>query len=229
MSKINNSMKKIWFFGDSWCNNGDPGTWPFLLAEQNNCQIAHLGTAGMSLQGTLQEFLDNVDYIQKEDIVVFVYTSVNRWRFKNSCYRLGVATREDIAQSHQNITEEQYQTFCKYLIHLSDNEEEVLRSACIINFMLNYNLPCKSIHIPAFADFPIKYLPNFKEIGINIKSDNTYNLTRMIWDIESKLGLENNFIQTTSYEWNHCGAPGSEYDSNQIICDLAQELIDNDT
>lgn len=219
-------MKKMWFFGDSWCCTSEPGTWTKLLADNNDCMIAHLGSSGMSLQGFLQDFLDNVEYIQQDDIVVFVYTSIYRWRFKDSCFRYSVWDKDTMNGVHQYITDEQMNAYAKYVMHLSDKHEEELRGACYINYILNYNLPCKAIHIPAFGDFPIQYLPNFTPIKDIKTSSNTYNLTQLMWNFEIKNNFTRGEIQHSSYTYNHCGEPGTNTDAHPLVFELAQKLLD---
>lgn len=216
----------MWFFGDSWCCSSQPGTWTKLLADNNDCTIAHLGSSGMSLQGILQDFLDNVEYIQQDDIVVFVFTSIYRWRFKDSCFRYSVWDKDTMNGIHQHITDEQMNAYAKYVMHLSDKHEEELRGACYINYMLNYDLPCKAIYIPAFGDLPVKYLPNFKPVAQNNHTESTYNLTRLMWEFEKQNGFKKNEVQHSSYAYNHCGEPGTNTDAHPLVFELAQKLLD---
>ena len=225
MAKINTIMKKMWFFGDSWCYSSGPDTWTKLLADNNGCMISHLGTSGMSLQGMLLDFLNNVEYIQQDDIVVFVFTSIYRWRFKDSCFRYSVWDKDTMNGIHQHITDEQMNAYAKYVMHLSEKHEEELRGACYINYMLNYDLPCKAIYIPAFGDIPIKYLPNFKPVAENYYTDNTYNLTRLMWDFEKQNGFKKGEVQHSSYAYNHCGEPGTNTDAHPLVFELAQKLL----
>lgn len=218
-------MKKMWFFGDSWCYSSGPDTWTKLLADNNGCMISHLGTSGMSLQGMLLDFLNNVEYIQQDDIVVFVFTSIYRWRFKDSCFRYSVWDKDTMNGIHQHITDEQMNAYAKYVMHLSEKHEEELRGACYINYMLNYDLPCKAIYIPAFGDIPIKYLPNFKPVAENYYTDNTYNLTRLMWDFEKQNGFKKGEVQHSSYAYNHCGEPGTNTDAHPLVFELAQKLL----
>lgn len=215
----------MWFFGDSWCYSSGPDTWTKLLADNNGCMISHLGTSGMSLQGMLLDFLNNVEYIQQDDIVVFVFTSIYRWRFKDSCFRYSVWDKDTMNGIHQHITDEQMNAYAKYVMHLSEKHEEELRGACYINYMLNYDLPCKAIYIPAFGDIPIKYLPNFKPVAENYYTDNTYNLTRLMWDFEKQNGFKKGEVQHSSYAYNHCGEPGTNTDAHPLVFELAQKLL----
>ena len=100
--------------------------WIDEWAIQTNSQVAHLGFAGKSLHATMQDFVNNIQFIQSDDIVVFVYTSIFRWRFKNNCFRQGVSTIEDQNKAHQNITKEQFDAYNRYLLYLSDPKEEDL-------------------------------------------------------------------------------------------------------
>ena len=76
-------MEKIWFFGDSWCNNGDPGTWPFLLAEQNtNVALKNsdhgyiIETGKVMLEGTAKSLLN-------DDKVKELYLGISKEGRKN--------------------------------------------------------------------------------------------------------------------------------------------------
>ena len=219
-------MKKIWFFGDSWCASGQKGTWTNLLAVKNDCSIAHLGIAGLSLQGTVQDFLDHVDFIQKEDIVVFVYTTIFRWRFQNSCFNYSVWDLDTMNGEHQSITEEQMNAYKKYTMYLSHKKEESLRGACYINYLINYNLPCKAIHIPAFGDFPSDMLSSFVPIKPTTRAANTHNLTELVWDFEEDNGFKPGEVQQDEYSPNHCGEPGTNTDAHGLVAEMAQGLID---
>ena len=216
-------MKKIWFFGDSWCCSAEPGTWVDELAIRTNSHIAHLGFAGKSLHTTMQDFVDNIQFIQSDDIVVFVYTSVFRWRFQNNCFRQGVSTREDQNQAHQNITKEQFDAYNRYLLYLSDPQEEELRAASYISYMNNYPLPCKTIHLPAFGDFPIDYIPGFKTLE-NIDASNTGNFTSLIWQFEKDNNLTSG--ATSSSIDNHMGEPGTPTDAVPYILKNIEHLLD---
>lgn len=216
-------MKKIWFFGDSWCCSSEPGTWVDQLAIQTNSQVAHLGFAGKSLHATMQDFINNIQFIQSDDIVVFVYTSIFRWRFKNNCYRQGVSTLKDQNQGHQNITKEQFDAYNRYLIYLSDPQEEELRAASYISYMYNYPLPCKTIHIPAFGDFPIDYIPGFKSLE-NIGFSNTGNLTSLIWQFEKNNAFPVGTVSSSIH--NHMGEPGTVTDAVPYILENIEHLLD---
>ena len=186
-------MNKIWFFGDSFCgtsfNDEDENKleWTDLLARDFNCNIAHLGTAGSSIPFLVKQYLENLDFIQPNDIVVFVYTSVYREYFKGKNFRpipdfLPLKEKMDsinVCNENNPITEREFSAWNNYLIHLHDIEDAIFRGAMCVNYLLKFNHKCKTYHIPAFADFPHEYC--------KIKSN--YCITEIVDDLSSSMGL----------------------------------------
>jgi hypothetical protein len=89
--------------------------------------------------------------------------------------------------------------------------------------MYNYPLPCKTIHLPAFGDFPIDYIPGFKTLE-NIDASNTGNFTSLIWQFEKDNNLTSG--ATSSSIDNHMGEPGTPTDAVPYILKNIEHLLD---
>ena len=228
-------MNKIWFFGDSFCDTSfncetedeNKLEWTDLLARDFNCNIAHLGTAGSSIPFLVKQYLENLDFIQPNDIVVFVYTSVYREYFKGKNFRpipdfLPLKEKMDsinVPNENNPITEREFSAWNNYLIHLYDIEDAIFRGAMCVNYLLKFNHKCKTYHIPAFADFPHEYC----------KVNSNYCITEIVDDLSSSMGLNPEQRETMISGNNHMVS-----DDRKISCVksaykvIKEHYIDND-
>jgi len=71
-------MKKLGFFGDSFCESREPHSWCVLLAEKLGHQVTHWGRGGASVWNTFMEFEDLLEKEQLPDTMVFCWTEPYR-------------------------------------------------------------------------------------------------------------------------------------------------------
>ena len=71
-------MKKLGFFGDSFCESREPHSWCVLLAEKLAHQVTHWGRGGASVWNTFMEFEDLLEKEQLPDTMVFCWTEPYR-------------------------------------------------------------------------------------------------------------------------------------------------------
>ena len=71
-------MKKLGFFGDSFCESREPHSWCVLLAEKLAHQVTHWGRGGASVWNTFMEFEALLEKEQLPDIMVFCWTEPYR-------------------------------------------------------------------------------------------------------------------------------------------------------
>lgn len=228
-------MNKIWFFGDSFCDSAfkhetddeNKLEWTDLLARDLNCNIAHLGIAGSSIPFLVKQYLENIDFIQPNDIVVFVYTSVYREYFKGKNFRpipdfLSLQDKLhsiNIPNQGNPINEREFSAWDNYLIHLHDRNDAIFRGAMYINYLLKFNHKCKTYHIPAFADFPHDYC----------KLTSDYCITAIVDDLSDSMGLSPDQKESMVSGNNHMVS-----DDRKISCVksaykvIREHYIDND-
>ena len=228
-------MNKIWFFGDSFCDcnykqetdDENKLEWTDLLARDLNCNIAHLGTPGSSIPFLVKQYLENLNFIQSNDIVVFVYTSITREFFKGKNFRpipdfLPLEEKLEsinIPNEGNHISEREFSAWNNYLIHLHDTEDAIFRGAMYINYLLKFDHKCKTYHIPAFDDFPHEYC--------KLKSD--YSITTIVNDLSDSMGLNPKQRESMVSGNNHMVS-----DDRKISCVksaykvIKEHYIDND-
>jgi len=71
-------MKKLGFFGDSFCESREPHSWCVLLAEKLAHQVTHWGRGGASVWNTFMEFEALLEKEQLPDTMVFCWTEPYR-------------------------------------------------------------------------------------------------------------------------------------------------------
>lgn len=89
-------MKKVWFFGDSYC--GYEENWVKQIATNLNAEVANLGVPGSSVYFLLNDLLEKRDKIQKEDTVILCITNTDRHFFNYTNlqpYMVHTLKRED--------------------------------------------------------------------------------------------------------------------------------------
>ena len=230
-------MGNIWFFGDSYCADTGSGTWCQRLAYETNKTIAHAGTSGSSIQAMLQSFLENVEYITEDDMVVFVYTTYYRNLFKGKHYRpidLSAGRAKDInnkldAINQANgdniyglVDEDELNAYAHYHLHLWDQDEAEQLAGMICNYLINYELPCPVLHIPAFPDFPKQYatLP-FEPITAE-HEDNTFCLWDMINEFIADTGVDRYHVVSVG---NHMGVPLTKTDAVPYVMEYINQYV----
>ena len=230
-------MGNIWFFGDSYCDDASSGTWCQRLAYLTNKTVAHTGTPGTSIQAMLQSFLENVDYITKDDIVVFVYTTFYRNLFNGKHYRpidLSAARPDDvnnkldaINQANNNnlhglVGEDELNAYARYHLHLWDREEEEQRAGVMCNYLINYKLPCPVLHIPAFADFPKQYATLPFEPAKAFYIENTFCLADIIDQFINDTGIDPHLVKSKP---NHMGTPLTKTDAVPHVMEYIDQYL----
>jgi len=71
-------MKKLGFFGDSFCESRESHSWCVLLAEKLAHQVTHWGRGGASVWNTFMEFEALLEQEQLPDTMVFCWTEPYR-------------------------------------------------------------------------------------------------------------------------------------------------------
>lgn len=230
-------MGNIWFFGDSYCADTGSGTWCQRLAYETNKTIAHAGTSGTSIQSMLQSFLENVEYITEDDMVVFVYTTFYRNLFKGKHYRpidlsearpggvktkLGAINQANSDNIYGLVDDDELNAYAHYHLHLWDRDEAEQLAGMICNYLINYKLPCPVLHIPAFADFPRQYAT----LPFEPQEAEDENATFCLYDIVNEFiadrGLD--FHLVTS-EGNHMGVPLTKTDAVPYVMEYVNQYV----
>ena len=118
------------------------------------------------------------------------------------------------------VDEDELNAYAHYHLHLWDQDEAEQLAGMICNYLINYELPCPVLHIPAFPDFPKQYatLP-FEPIT---HEDNTFCLWDMINEFIADTGVDRYHVVSVG---NHMGVPLTKTDAVPYVMEYINQYV----
>jgi hypothetical protein len=178
---LNNIMKKLWIFGDSYVSPWPevPDAWTSCLPNALSVnQYKNFGLAGASNEWSYKHFKDQIPYITEGDYVIFVGTNFSRKWFFKDLPSISSMPAIDIAFSKQdkNITTNMKDAayyFYGYLENVEVAHDQFALFLCLLHLMKE-KLKLKVLILPGFPETTNKFnlyksfFPSFNTVNGNL-------------------------------------------------------------
>ena len=209
-------MKKVWFFGDSYCAYKE--NWVEQVALNLNADIMNLGVTGSSLSFLLDDLVKKSKFIEEEDTVILCITGTQREYFNKlhfspwtvldkDTYRAKRYLREQLIKTSPALTHNLslqtdliYDTYKVYLKNLYDSEHQLVKCQAIFSHIINNILPSLKTKntLTLFSIDSSEYL-NYKFLGESRKA----LVDKSLWHLTSEF-LEEKLKITSKKEQEDC-------------------------
>jgi len=155
---------KLWLFGDSFMSYNE--NWVEELARRTNCEVAHLGELGSSVQFLLIDLLNSMDRIKRNDRVLIGITNPARFYFNSKHYHSLWIEHKDKFNlryySGKKYSTEELNCLVEYLMHFYHPDQDDIYKSAIVSHIINIIFPRISANHKQYV-FTIKPEPYIRE------------------------------------------------------------------